>query len=207
MRASTIDLRSFLKAATHIGLEGHTPWFFRLRRYVRRCRRGLFGPRTPHWVSGAYTLLRWFNFVEVIPTFAVLLIKPWHFYRRLPQILDQKKPWFKPPLPFLATQVIYALLFVKYLGMDGGALYQHPNVYFSIIVISSPLWMLLLALCMYPLASYWQFSREVSIRKYKCLYFELFVVLNPALYLIPLDRKTYSQMRWGRFFWDFSILV
>jgi hypothetical protein len=195
-------LQNFFHAAIDLSFERHTPWFLRVRRYLRRCRRGLFGSRTPHWLAGAYSLLRWGNLFEAVPTVGELLTHPWHFYRRLPQILDQRKPWIKTPLPFFATQLVYGLLLVKLFGL-GSALSTETsaNLLLAGVALSCPIWMVALSFCMFVCTYFYEASRQVSASKYTSAYFDLFTILNPSLYLIPLDPRTYRSFRWTRFGW------
>jgi hypothetical protein len=158
-----------------------------------------------------------------VPTFVVIVVNPWHFYRRLPQILQERKPWYKTPLAFFATQLIYALILLpqvtpmevreqatKFVQVVSGSpswvprtiiefcIEHAPKVLLTLTALSAPLWMIIVAACMAIVTFIYEFTRTMVIRVRKHY---LFPILNPYLYIVPLDPLLYTRLCWSRFFW------
>ena len=219
-------LKRFLAALSDFSPEEKTPWFLAIRRHIRRCRQALFGAHVPHWVSSGYKSLRWLNLFELLPTLAVILLSPWHFFRRLPQVLEEKKPWYKTPLPFFSTLAVYTVLLIKHFASpeasriandlstyasSGGTLVhsavgiivqskESPTVLLATFALLSPLWVPVICLAMSIVTFLYETVRAISQTSGLSRYIPL-PILNPFLYLVPLDLQTYLRLRPSRFLW------
>ena len=69
----------------------------------RKFRRWLFRGRNPVWVDDIVSLVSYFNFVGLIPTFAIMAASPEHLFSRMPPNGKAYNGLYKAPLKFLAS--------------------------------------------------------------------------------------------------------
>jgi hypothetical protein len=170
--------------------------------------------------------VRWTNLFEHLPTLAAMVLAPWHFFRRLPQTLNEYKPWYKSPLRFFGTLAVYVVILYQMLAppgvksLAGDALRalpfgpkwfstalmflpknQAPTVLLTAIVLLMPLWMALIGLCMFVVVMTYEFLRSMAMLPSLNSARFPFPILNPCLYLVPLNPKLYFQLQYPRLWW------
>lgn len=84
---------------------------YRVVRFLRVLPRRLFGRSAPKFVSDIYAVVKYGNFIELIPTVAAIVLHPRHFFRRLPRTLAKKGP-FLDPVHFVLNAAAFATVAV-----------------------------------------------------------------------------------------------
>jgi hypothetical protein len=70
---------------------------FSVVRRIRSLRRKIFGGEVPHWVGDLYdSLLSKLNILHLIPTIWAILFFPWHFFRRVAQVVGKHPSGYRP---------------------------------------------------------------------------------------------------------------
>jgi hypothetical protein len=82
---------------------------------ISRFRRRIFGGSTPHWFKDGLSVLGFVNVLDLMPTLLATTLSPRHFYKRVPQIVANKRTWYKTPIKFLSSGVALIVLLLLFL--------------------------------------------------------------------------------------------
>ena len=85
----------------------------RALRLVRSLRRRVIGKRVPHWARDVFRLVHLVNVFRYLPTLQAMVCYPNHFYKSIPAILANKKPYYVTPVSFIAGAAALELFVYK----------------------------------------------------------------------------------------------
>jgi len=166
-------------------------------RYLRRLRRRLFGAKTPHWLKDTYRLIKYVNFIELVPTVIAISTVPQHFFRRLPQILKGKNSVHKTPIAFFSKMLTLTTLGLLYIYSDIFQKFslEKSDIVFELLLLSLliPILVIIVILIILPILLYQAFCFSAFDSDYpQWNIYPLIVILSP---------KTYSRLNWTKYFW------
>jgi hypothetical protein len=93
-------------------------WILRLLQRISRWRRRIFGSSTPHWLKDGLSVIGFVNVLDLMPTLLGTVLSPRHFYTRIPQIIAEKRTWYKSPIKFLTSGVSLIVILLFYFDFD-----------------------------------------------------------------------------------------
>lgn len=174
-----------------------TVWTLQAIRFIRRIRRKLFGKTLPHYVKGLVKVVKIVNFFQLIPTIHMIAFGPSHFFKSIPAILNEKKPYYVTPIPFLTSLATFQLAILQLFHLPTVKLPDQLvlSAYCVLLAILSPVIVVLACLL---ILFFWFGWRSLWPLKY--------IIpedgLNVDAVLVPLDPLTYGKLSPGRFFWS-----
>jgi hypothetical protein len=126
-------------------------WILWTLRRISRLRRRIFGKTTPHWFKDGLSLVSFVNILDLMPNLCAITLSPRHFYNRIPQVVSNKRTWYKTPIKFLSsgiTLIIILLFFFDFEILEQFGLTDKTLVarYLLVICLTAPLTIPLVAL-------------------------------------------------------------
>ena len=147
----------------------------------------------PHWSRDLTSLISYINFLGLIPTILSLALVPRHFFRRLPLVLQQKKPQFRTPVAFFVNgSVLFYLAFsLRHKEFAGYAEGLELVAQMLVLIPITPIAMALLALVLWCI---YQLPRLIPTQT-------AFPQPNPYPLFSALSFQVYRNLDWPRYFW------
>lgn len=185
------------------------------------------GSKPPHWAKDLLDIFDWFN---LVPTFFIMALAPWHFFRRAAQIRNYGSTVYKTPIKFVVSAVPF-IVGLHWLAV--GSLYKFEVVRSLRVGFRTSLWGFVNFDCceelLYALSrafvrgEHWvRIHTELEVVSRVLLGIPIwmpllsgfiaitllfpYALVNAAesllLFLIPLDPKTYLRIRLSDYFWN-----
>lgn len=178
-----------------------------LLRNLRRFRRRVFGGQTPRWVRDLMGLVKYINFLALLPTVLYMTLAPEHFFRRLPIVVAGKSKIHKSPVAFftstVALEVVVSKLFAARIPED---LLGQMELTRGDLELGSGasqlLWTVISLPIAIPLVAAVGLILAVILRAVPAINTLPFAQRNHYIFLVPLDPRTYMQLRPMRYLWS-----
>ncbi len=181
------------------------------------------GSKPPHWAKDLLDIFDWFN---LVPTFFIMALAPWHFFRRAAQIRKYGSTIYKTPIKFVVSAVPFIVGPI-------GWLYKFEVLRFLGVGFRTSTWGFVNLDCceglFYALSlafvrgEHWvRIHTELEVVSRVLLGIPVWIPLlsgfiaitllfpyglvsaaeSLLLFLIPLDPKTYLRIRLSDYFWN-----
>lgn len=154
---------------------------------------GRWYQKWPHWSKDLTSLISYINFLGLVPTILSLALVPRHFFRRLPLILQQKKPLFRTPIAFFVNgSILFYLLFsLRHKEFAGYAEGLGLVAQMLVLIPITPIAMALLAIVLWCI---YQLPGLIPTRN-------PFPRPNPYPLYSAVSFQVYRNLDWPRYFW------
>jgi hypothetical protein len=157
--------------------------FLRVTKSLRASRRN-FLKRLPRWVSDAYDILEYINFLKLLPILIAIAFVPKHFFRKLPRITNGNSDLFLDP--FKATTTFASLAVIVSTRIGFSVEYGWMLLALVLASVTAPVWTLILVLLVYGLLKPAKWFRRWIWRVWNDRWFNLYVS-STALKRLKLD--------------------
>lgn len=171
-------------------------WMLKQIKAMRSIRRRIFGDRVPEWLTEPIKLVKYFDLIRLLPTLYMIVFAPAHFFKCLPAIRKEKKPYYLTPLQFVTNSAALQVVLLTFMFPDGVAMSKETLfLYNVVVVITSPV--LIACTCIVVLIL-WFFCAHI----WPINHLANELPFNHHGALIPLSPSTYINLDGGRYFWS-----
>lgn len=171
-------------------------WMLRLIKVLQSIRRRLFGEKAPEWLTELTKLIQYFDLIRLAPTLYMIFFAPKHFFRRLPEIRRETRPYYLTPLQFVTNLAVLQFVLLTFFFPDGFGISEKQMVVGNLVVVlASPL--LIACTCLVVLVLWYLCAHIWPIN-----HIAQEIPFNHHGAIVPLSLFTYANLDGSRYFWS-----